>query len=209
MEGIYSLDGDMLRLCYVRYDLETEAKRPVGFATEKGSQQVLLVLKRTHGPEVFPYQLADGSRAFPSVIEVNPTEYVIMSRLLEAGANGPKELLGFPKMTLTDGQFAPLHITDGPQNLLTRVVEDEKLKIGTYFDVRVTRLGENKVRLSCSLQKNEVEKSSVSEIRVLGNSVQATQVVELHKPVKIVLQKDAGGSALRWLEITVDGIRVD
>jgi RNA polymerase sigma factor (sigma-70 family) len=66
MEGIYSLDGDTLRLCY---NLGTEAKRPVGFATEKGSQQVLFVLKRIHGPEVFPYRLLDGSRAFPPVIE--------------------------------------------------------------------------------------------------------------------------------------------
>jgi RNA polymerase sigma-70 factor (ECF subfamily) len=66
MEGIYSLDGDTLRLCY---NLGTEAKRPVGFATEKGSQQVLFVLKRIHGPEVFPYRLLDGTRAFPPVIE--------------------------------------------------------------------------------------------------------------------------------------------
>ena len=66
IEGIYSLDGNTLRL---RYDLGTEAKRPVAFTTEKGSQQVLFVLKRTHGPEVFPYRLLDGTRAFPPVIE--------------------------------------------------------------------------------------------------------------------------------------------
>jgi hypothetical protein len=62
IEGIYSLDGNTLRLCQDR-------KRPVGFATQKDSQQVLFVLKRIHGPEVFPYRLADGSRAFPPVIE--------------------------------------------------------------------------------------------------------------------------------------------
>src|SRR5262249_2987172 len=62
IEGIYSLDGATLRLCH-------DTKRPVGFATQKDSQQVLFVLKRIHGPEVFPYRLADGSRAFPPVIE--------------------------------------------------------------------------------------------------------------------------------------------
>jgi uncharacterized protein (TIGR03067 family) len=62
IEGIYSLDGDTLRLCQ-------GTKRPVGFATAKGGHQVLIVLKRIHGPEVFPYRLADGSRAFPPVIE--------------------------------------------------------------------------------------------------------------------------------------------
>jgi hypothetical protein len=89
---------------------------------------------------------------------------------------------------------------------LAKVVDDEKIKLGTFCDVRVTRLGENEVRLFCSFQRNEVEKSSVSEIRVLGNSVQAIQDIELHKPVKVVFQKDAGGSAQRWVEITVDEI---
>ncbi len=66
IEGIYSLDGDTLRLCW---DKGTETKRPGGFITEKGSQQVFFVLKRIHGPEVFPYRLADGTRAFPPIIK--------------------------------------------------------------------------------------------------------------------------------------------
>jgi uncharacterized protein (TIGR03067 family) len=66
IEGIYSLEGDTLRLCH---DFGDYAKRPAGFTTRKGSQQVLLVLKRIRGPEVFPYRLADGTRAFPPVIE--------------------------------------------------------------------------------------------------------------------------------------------
>src|SRR5262249_26260780 len=63
-EGIYSLDGDTLRLCY---DMGTEPKRPGGFITE-GSQRVLIVLKQTHGAEVFPFRLPDGTRAFPKMI---------------------------------------------------------------------------------------------------------------------------------------------
>jgi len=88
--------------------------------------------------------------------------------------------------------------------LLAKVVDDEKIKIGTFFDGRVRRLGGNKVRLILSFERNEVEKSSVSEIRVLGHSVQAIQDIALHKPVKIVFQKDAKGLAQRWVEITVD-----
>jgi RNA polymerase sigma factor (sigma-70 family) len=65
-EGIYALEGDTLRLCY---ELADEPRRPRGFVTEKGSLQVLVVLKRTHGPEVFPFRLADGTRAFPTLIE--------------------------------------------------------------------------------------------------------------------------------------------
>jgi hypothetical protein len=66
IEGIYSLEGDTLRLCY---DMAFESKRPGRFITKKGSQQVLLVLKQIYGKEVFPFRLADGTRAFPTVIE--------------------------------------------------------------------------------------------------------------------------------------------
>jgi hypothetical protein len=135
----------------------------------------------------------------------DPRQYVILSRLLEAGTDQPGEVL---RLTVDEGQLAPVHITDGPQNLLDQVVLDEKIKIGTFFDVRVKRLGGNKVRLVLSFQKNEVENSSVSEIRVLGNSVQAIQDVELRKPVKVVFQKDARGSARRWVEITVDELAI-
>jgi uncharacterized protein (TIGR03067 family) len=62
VEGIYALDGDTLRLCQA-------TKRPVEFATQKDGEQVLFVLRRIHGPEVFPYRLRDGTRAFPPVIQ--------------------------------------------------------------------------------------------------------------------------------------------
>jgi RNA polymerase sigma factor (sigma-70 family) len=136
--------------------------------------------------------------------EVAPQyEYVIRSRLVEAGADQPKEVLEFPKVTFDEGQLVLLHILTPPQNLLEKVVLDEKIKIGTFLDARVKRLGRNKARLFLSLERNELEKSGVSEIRVLGSSVQAIQDVELHKPVKVVFEKDARGSARRWVEITL------
>ena len=128
-------------------------------------------------------------------------EYVLRSRLVEAGADQPEEL---PKVTIDEGQLAPLHITDGPRNLLAKVIDDEQIKIGTFLDMRVKRLGGKQVRLFVSFQKNEVEKANVSEIRVLGHSVQAIQDVTLRQPVKLVFQKDANGSARRWVEITVE-----
>jgi len=94
--------------------------------------------------------------------------------------------------------------TNGPQNLVENVVLDEKSEIGTFFDVRVKRLRGNKVRLVLKFQRNEVENSSVNEIRVLGHNVRAIQDVEFHKPVKVVLQKDVKGSPQRWVELTVD-----
>jgi RNA polymerase sigma-70 factor (ECF subfamily) len=69
IEGIYSLEGDTLELCYEWTG--TESKRPGSFITEKGSRQVHLGFKRTLGSEVFPGELPDGTkvRAFPAIIE--------------------------------------------------------------------------------------------------------------------------------------------
>jgi hypothetical protein len=123
---------------------------------------------------------------------------------MEAGKDQPKVILGLPKVTVEEGQLAPIHITENPQNLLEKVIVDEKIKIGTFLDVRVKRLGGNKVRLFYSLESNQVDQSGVSEIRVLGNTVQGILEVELNKPAKIVFEKDAKGTAQRWIEITVE-----
>ncbi|HEY7424040.1 MAG TPA: sigma-70 family RNA polymerase sigma factor [Gemmataceae bacterium] len=66
IEGIYSLDGNTLRLCY---GLGIEAKRPTRFATKSDDKQILVTLKRIFGREVFPFRRADGSKTFPTIIE--------------------------------------------------------------------------------------------------------------------------------------------
>jgi RNA polymerase sigma factor (sigma-70 family) len=143
------------------------------------------------------------SQVAPPPAAAEQGEYVIVSRVLEAGADQPREVLGFPKVTVEDGQQVPIHIIDGPENLLAKVVEDEKIKIGTFLDVRVKRLSDGKVRLFLSFQKHALEKAGASEIQFIGNSVQTIQDVELHKPAKIAFQKDAKGSPQGWVEITV------
>jgi RNA polymerase sigma factor (sigma-70 family) len=74
IEGIYSLEGNTLRLCYgVGGD---EPKRPGSFTTEKGShQKVLIMFKRMYGPEIFPFRLLDGTRAFPTIVEGENMEF--------------------------------------------------------------------------------------------------------------------------------------
>jgi len=276
VEGIYSFEGDTLCLCF---SPATDAKRPLGFFTEKGSSHYLFKLKRVYEPE-FPFRLPDGTKAFPTLVdrviktdplsrsqpldkddnEYRPTkppkdepknkglaefyertghpktaefyhqksakqenkpsegnqtivppakateerQYVLTSKMLEVGDGQPKEILGLPKVTAPEGQLAQIHIIDVPQNLLAKVIEDEKIKIGAFLDMRVKRLQGTKVRLILSLQKNEMENSSVDEIRVVGTSLQSIHDVELHKPVKLVFEKDANGKARRWIEITVD-----
>jgi RNA polymerase sigma factor (sigma-70 family) len=133
------------------------------------------------------------------------SEFVITTRVLEAGAGQPK-VLQLPRITLDDGQVlpSPLHLSDGMEVTLRKGGPREPIKIGVLFDVRVRRLGDNKVRLFCWFQKNKVEKSGDSEFRVVGSSVLDTQDVELGTLVKIVFQRDARGVAQQWVEITVD-----
>jgi hypothetical protein len=83
-------------------------------------------------------------------------EYVIVSRLMEAGADQPRAVLGFPKATVEEGQTVALHLTDVPQNLLEKVAFDEDFKIGTFLDVRVKSLGDDRALLVLSFQRNEV-----------------------------------------------------
>jgi RNA polymerase sigma factor (sigma-70 family) len=200
LRGTYALDGDNL----------TISLREVPAAALNGKTPgVCYTLRREAPPKEAPRHktapAVSATKAVPAAATAaDEREYVILSTLMEAGAGQPKEVLCLPKLTVDDNQLVSVDINDGPQNLLEKVVVDEKLKIGTFLDVRVKRLGGNKVRLVLSCQRNEVEKSSVNELRVLGNSVQTIQDVELHGPVKVVLQKDARGSAQRWVEITVD-----
>jgi RNA polymerase sigma factor (sigma-70 family) len=71
IEGIYSLDGDTLRLCY---NPATGAKRPVGFVTEKDKGQFLFVLKRVERAKAFGF-LPDGTKVpFGQEGEAPPVE---------------------------------------------------------------------------------------------------------------------------------------
>src|SRR5262249_13613820 len=122
-------------------------------------------------------------------------------------ADRPEQVL--PRMILDEGQLGWLHIVDDGQKLLAKAGLDEKTKIGTFLDVRVKRIDGKKIRLFVSFQKSEVEKSGDGEVRVVGQSIQAVKDVELQKAVKMVLQKDAKGSAQRWVEITVEQRAID
>ncbi len=69
-EGIYSVDGDTLQLCYeMGSDSQgSGAKRPTRLIANE--DQILVVLKRIYGPEVFNYRRPDGSKDWPPIIEV-------------------------------------------------------------------------------------------------------------------------------------------
>jgi hypothetical protein len=68
-EGIYSLEGDSLRLCY---NFGPDGKRPTSFITKSGSEDILMVLKRQKDIDVGGWRLPDGSKAWPPVFPKRP-----------------------------------------------------------------------------------------------------------------------------------------
>lgn len=190
--------------------LKTVAARLLLAAILCGAAGTILQTKAVEPPKA--QQKDKPTTDAPTARNVRPPkaaplrEYVLVSKLMEAGADQPKELFSLPKLTVDEGQLGNLHLIDHPQNPLAKVGVDEELKIGSFCDVRVKHLEGNKVRLFCSFLRNEVEKSGAGEIQVVGHGVQIIRDAELHKAVKVVFQKDNKGSPLRWVEITVDEV---
>ncbi len=69
-QWIFAVDGKTLVMCS---DFKDEAKRPSGFSASPESQRVLLVMKRVHGPEAFPFRRADGSKCWPEHEDILPS----------------------------------------------------------------------------------------------------------------------------------------
>jgi uncharacterized protein (TIGR03067 family) len=88
IEGIYSLEGDTLQLCF---ETGTEPKRPGEFTAEKGTRRIHLGFKRIKGPEAFPFRLPDGTRAFPTIIEMTPTPPAPPRLIPQSKDNKPEE----------------------------------------------------------------------------------------------------------------------
>lgn len=71
IEGVYSLEGDVLRLCFVPGEINDESPRPEQLATKPGDKRVLYVFNRHAGLEGFhEFRRPDGSRdRFPNLVE--------------------------------------------------------------------------------------------------------------------------------------------
>jgi RNA polymerase sigma factor (sigma-70 family) len=65
-EGIFSLDGETMRLCY---DVEPDGIRPQNLRTLPGTNQVLVGLKRLTDVDVGNLKRPDGSRILPSMVD--------------------------------------------------------------------------------------------------------------------------------------------
>jgi RNA polymerase sigma factor (sigma-70 family) len=132
IEGIYSLEGDTLRLCY---ESGTDPKRPGGFITQKGSQQVLIVLKRTHGPEVFPFRLPDGTRAFPKIVENANTPPQPVPQLLDTKVTPYKE-------TDRTAKVGNIIVVGNTRTATSVILKTIRLSPGDILDTQALRAAE-------------------------------------------------------------------
>jgi RNA polymerase sigma factor (sigma-70 family) len=130
--GIYALNGDTLRLCY---DMALEPKRPTVFATEPGSQRVLVVLRRLYGPEGFPFRLADGTRAFPKIIDDEEAEKALKIADFYHRTGHP-ETAQFYRDVAKERKVPP----PPPKPRAARTPDDSLIQ-GTWKVIRVTAQG--------------------------------------------------------------------
>jgi hypothetical protein len=107
-------------LCYGY--LGEEAKRPTRFAAKNGDKQILVVLKRIFGPEVFPFRRADGTRTFPPIIEkanepVQPPPIHLDSPPAQAtAASVPANLPSYSARTEVKRQDAQVKLERKPED---------------------------------------------------------------------------------------------
>jgi hypothetical protein len=84
------------------------------------------------------------------------------------------------------------------------VPPEDRVRLGNTMRVKVVTAGvKDLVRVDLSMEKSEVEMADKSCILLIGKSLRAVQKARLGKAVKLVLDKDAQGTARAWVEFTV------
>jgi RNA polymerase sigma factor (sigma-70 family) len=146
IEGIYALDGDTLRLCY---DLGEDAKRPRQFSTRRGSQQVLVVLKRKKGVNIHGFRRPDGSKAFPPIIERDeapqPPPKVSSAPAPQGGKERPDRIAATAPSSSPPARIGNILVrgnTDTPSSLILKTI---RLYPGQVLDLQALDAAEKRL----------------------------------------------------------------
>ena len=157
-------------------------------------------------------------------------EYVLEMKLVQAQEDADPKEFPLPRVTMLQGRWFTMFqgktvtlkegtiqdlLANGPEKeqavLLegsrthTKKVEptDDDVLVGVVIRGKVTTLASKLVRLDLVIQRNELDSASRDDIVVVGNSVRSAQRIGVGESFNHILEEDAEGTPLVWLEVRV------
>jgi hypothetical protein len=216
-------EGDLLKLIATTVEPQSWSE-----AGGKGTIQYYplghgLVVSQTQDVQEQVQDLLAALRAFQ---EHHFKSYVVEVAHVHMKADGKPQTQPWPRVTLmltrpvtvSVGAVVKLHhgsVRDllgaaGGQGRLTCAAEEceppapaDELRVGKAITLKLTRAEEGKLKLDVLMQENEVEEANRDGLTVTGHSVRTVRRVESGKQSRVVLKRDADGTARQWLEVVV------
>jgi thioredoxin-related protein len=153
-------------------------------------------------------------------------EYCLEMKLVQAQEDGEPKEFPLPRVTMMQGRWFTMFqgktvtLKEGTiQDLLAETAEktlavrvadknvlptkEDDVLVGVVIRAKVATLAAKLVRLDLVIQKNELDSASRDDIVVVGNSVRSAQRIPTGEAFNHVLDEDADGNPLLWLEMRV------
>jgi hypothetical protein len=139
--------------------------------------------------------------------------YMLELKMVQTAAGGKEQYVACPRVTFLEGKTATVHVgkclalkqgtVDDLVEQANYVCPEDQVQLGNLVRVKVTGLTKDRVQVDLTVGHSEVEKASKNGIVVVGSNVRSICKVQLGKVVKLVLDRNAQGSARTRMEFKV------
>lgn len=148
--------------------------------------------------------------AMPKVVSREKMYFIKVSVL--QSVDGKVVTLAAPRIATLAGQTAEasfggfITIADGSIKDLTSASPNDSSEVcdlGTKLNIKVSSLGDGRVRCALGVCYKEIESATQDGITIQGHTVNCYHKVKTGEVVKVVLQKDHNKQPSRWVEFCV------
>lgn len=140
----------------------------------------------------------------PAALATNliPIQHLIAMRLSEIDAKGKATLLAAPVLATLDMQVASIQMgtPTKPGEILSN---QERPSFSFEATVLLKDLADGKVRMELTARNESVEDLDKESYTSLGSTARLVRILERNQPVKLIIAKQADGSALRWVDLVI------
>jgi uncharacterized protein (TIGR03067 family) len=209
--GIYSLQGETLKLYLGPNEGGRRLKRPKEFQTKKDDGGALYVLQR-EAPGNERQEKSDkgqeDSKGLPigdkrfrqyqiecTLVKVDPTGK-------DLGADGKGKVLAQPAVVVLEGKESTVWSGGAVALPPDKDHVVEFVEFGVSVRVKVIGLNDGRVRLETALERAEVDTRDQKGVLLRGNIVRAIARVKLGEAVKLV-EKGDQGQPRHWVRVKV------